>query len=79
MRTLLRPAAIVDAWFDMLPPGREDCPRCNGAIAGVVLSAGEHYAAAADFRRELRALGERDEKRRMKKLAAGTKKKRDGT
>jgi hypothetical protein len=23
MRTLLRPAAIVDAWFDMLPPGRE--------------------------------------------------------
>jgi hypothetical protein len=59
-----------------LPPGREDCPRCNGAIAGVVLSAGDHYAAAADFRRELRALGERDEKRRMKKLAAGMKKKK---
>ena len=59
-----------------LPPGREDWPRCNGAIAGVVLSAGDHYAAAADFRRELRALGEQDEQRRMKKLAAGPKKKK---
>lgn len=33
----------------------EECPRCKGAIAGVIQTAEEHYSAAADFRRELAA------------------------
>jgi hypothetical protein len=37
MRTLLRPAAIVEAWFDMLPPGREPTMR---ALQAAVLGAG---------------------------------------
>jgi hypothetical protein len=55
-----------------LLPGREECPRCNGAIAGVIRLAEEHHAAAADFRRELFALREKDERRlekRQKKRA----------
>jgi hypothetical protein len=39
-----------------LPPDAEDCPRCKGAIAGLVTTAEAHYAAAADVRRELAAL-----------------------
>ncbi len=50
-----------------LPAGQEDCPRCNGEIAGVVRSAEAHYAAAADFRRELRAQLARDAARRPPK------------
>jgi hypothetical protein len=57
-----------------LPSDREDCPRCNGVIAGVVLTAEEHYSAAADFRRELHAMGKTDGKRPKKKL--GRQKKR---
>jgi hypothetical protein len=39
-----------------LPPGVDACPRCRGAIAGRIERAFEHYSAAADIRRELRAL-----------------------
>ena len=39
-----------------LAPDREDCPRCAGEIAGVIHAADQHYAASADFRRELAAL-----------------------
>ncbi|WP_437521837.1 hypothetical protein WME79_29945 [Sorangium sp. So ce726] len=59
-----------------LTSDRSACPRCSGAIAGVVRSADEHYAAAADFRRELSALRAADqaregEKKRRKKRPAG--------
>jgi hypothetical protein len=37
MRTLLRPAAVVEAWFDMLPPGREQTAR---ELQAAVMSAG---------------------------------------
>ena len=37
MRTLLRPAAIVDAWFDMLPPGH--APTIQ-ALRAAILEAG---------------------------------------
>jgi hypothetical protein len=50
-----------------LSADREDCPRCGGEIAGVVRSADEHYAAAADFRRELAALRAKDAGPRPKK------------
>lgn len=55
-----------------LAPGREECPRCDGEIAGVVRSAEDHYAAAADFRRELAALRAKDAapKKKKKKPAA---------
>jgi hypothetical protein len=53
MRTLLRPAAIVDAWFDMLPPGREATMReLRALIMGtapelhLVFSAGGSHAFA---------------------------------
>jgi hypothetical protein len=39
-----------------LPLGVEECPRCKGAVAGVILTAEAHYSAAADFRRDLAAL-----------------------
>lgn len=38
--------------------GVEECPRCKGAVAGVIQTAEEHYSAAADFRRDLAALHE---------------------
>jgi Putative prokaryotic signal transducing protein len=50
-----------------LAADREDCPRCGGAIAGVVRSADQHYAAAADFRRDLKALRAKDAAPRLKK------------
>jgi hypothetical protein len=34
----------------------EECARCRGAVAGAISRAAEHYAEAADFRRELAAL-----------------------
>jgi hypothetical protein len=37
MRTLLRPAAVIEAWFDMLPPGREAIAR---ELQNVVMAAG---------------------------------------
>jgi hypothetical protein len=37
MRTLLRPAAVVEAWFDMLPPGREATAR---ELQSAVMNAG---------------------------------------
>ncbi len=43
-----------------LPPGVETCPGCQGSLAGRVGSAAEHYAAAADFRRELAEERRRD-------------------
>jgi rubredoxin/ribosomal protein L40E len=51
-----------------LPPGAEECPKCKGGIAGVVHTAEEHYAAAADFRRELAGL--RNQARAKKKRKA---------
>lgn len=59
-----------------LTSDRSECPRCSGAIAGVIRSADEHYAAAADFRRELSALRaadrarEGEKKKRTKKRPA---------
>jgi hypothetical protein len=63
----------------VLPPATETCPTCKGSVAGRVHSAAEHYAASADFRRELVALHERQEarekqrgeKRKAKKKAGG--------
>lgn len=55
-----------------LPPETDACPRCKGSIAGRVTSAAEHYAAAADFRRELAGLRAKDvarAKRKAKKKA----------
>ena len=49
-----------------LPAGAEECPRCKGSVAGAVSSAREHYAAAADFRRELAAIRADDARRRKK-------------
>ena len=57
-----------------LSPRAEVCPGCKGSVAGRVRSAAEHYAAAADFRRELAALGARDAekgKRKLKKKSRG--------
>jgi hypothetical protein len=72
--------AIGRSWFydlcsepscrAQLTPDREDCPRCKGALAGVIRSAEEHYAAAADFRRDLAALSKRDAPRKKKKKKA---------
>jgi hypothetical protein len=36
-----------------LGPSFETCPKCGGAIAGVIQRAADHYAEAASFRREL--------------------------
>jgi hypothetical protein len=57
----------------LLSPDREDCPRCKGDIAGVIRSADAHYAAAADFRRELAALRAKDRaaKKKKKRRSAG--------
>jgi Putative prokaryotic signal transducing protein len=56
-----------------LAPDREGCPRCEGQIAGVIRAADQHFAASADFRRELAALGAKDaapRKKKTKKAAA---------
>ena len=53
-----------------LPANAEECPRCKGSVAGQVRTAAEHYAAAADVRRELAAL------RPAKKTTAKKKKPR---
>jgi hypothetical protein len=50
-----------------LPSDREDCPRCKGEIGGVIRSAESHYAAAADFRRELAAVRAQDRARKLEK------------
>lgn len=56
-----------------LEPGVETCPRCKGTISGVVDSAPEHFAAAADARRALAYL-HADEARRA--LPTRTRKKK---
>jgi hypothetical protein len=38
-----------------LAHGAEECSRCKGSVAGIIHAAEEHFAAAADFRRELAA------------------------
>ncbi len=40
--------------------GAESCPRCKATLGGAIDSAPQHYAAAADFRRELTSLREAD-------------------
>ncbi|HTJ80306.1 MAG TPA: hypothetical protein VL400_01250 [Polyangiaceae bacterium] len=50
------------------------CPKCHGGIAGRVASAPEHFAASADFRREL-ALTEAREAARLPKTKKKPKKK----
>ena len=60
---------------EVLPAKVETCPGCKGSVAGRVRSGPEHYAAAADFRRELVGVHERDEaraRRKAKKKAAGS-------
>ncbi len=42
----------------LLPPDELHCPGCRGIVAGAVYTAEEHYAAAADYRRELRDIPE---------------------
>jgi len=39
--------------------GAEECARCKGAVAGEITRAPDHFAEAAEFRRELVALRER--------------------
>jgi hypothetical protein len=56
-----------------LVPGVETCPGCKGSVAGRVRSAAEHWAAAADFRRELAALHAKDEAKAAKKALRGKK------
>jgi rubredoxin len=53
-----------------LPPEAEACPKCKGGIAGVVHTAEEHYAAAADFRRELAGIRADARAKKRKKKAA---------
>lgn len=53
-----------------LSAGMEECPRCRGDIAGIIDTAEEHYAAAAEFRRELAALRAKDEAPRKKQVKA---------
>lgn len=50
--------------------GVEECPRCKGDIAGVIHTAASHYAAVADFRRELAAM------RKMQPLDSAKKRKK---
>jgi hypothetical protein len=50
-----------------LGPGDEECASCGGTIAGVIRSASEHYAAAADFRRELSDIRRRDRAKKLEK------------
>ncbi|MFT3766613.1 MAG: hypothetical protein QM820_14030 [Minicystis sp.] len=47
-------------------PDREDCPRCKGVLGGIIRTAEEHYACAADVRRELAALRSADRAPRKK-------------
>lgn len=54
-----------------LTSDRETCPRCNGEIGGVIKTAEEHYAAAADVRRELaRARARKQPAKKLKKKHA---------
>lgn len=46
MRTLLRPTAIIEAWFDMLPPGREASAR---ELQAAVLAAGPELQQAVKW------------------------------
>jgi hypothetical protein len=55
-----------------LDRGVEKCPGCSGEIAGDITTAEEHYAAAADFRRELHALRAAKPKKKKKKAAQAT-------
>ena len=54
----------------LLPAGRDECPRCRGAIAGRVQSVEEHYVAAAEVRRELAALHAKNRALKKKKKKA---------
>lgn len=61
-----------------LAAGRDTCPQCRGAIAGVIRSAPEHYSEAAAVRRELAALRAADEAKRLgaKEPASAPKKRK---
>ena len=59
-----------------LLPGAEECSRCKGSVAGEVRAAAEHYAAAADVRRELAALRASTQLRAEARAKAGLKKKK---
>jgi hypothetical protein len=50
-----------------LPRGAEECPGCKGTIAGTITSAPEHFAAAADVRREIAASRKVELPRKKKK------------
>jgi hypothetical protein len=50
-----------------LPPDRDECPRCRGAIAGRVQSVDEHYVAVAEVRRELAAFHAKNRALKKKK------------
>ena len=50
-----------------LLPGAEECRRCKSSVAGEIHSGPEHFAAAADFRRELAALKALPPKKKKKK------------
>jgi hypothetical protein len=80
---LVWPAAIAAGWLigrslradycsepgcrAEIPPLAETCVKCNGAVAGVIKSASQHYSATADFRRELAALRAADAASRKKR------------
>ena len=50
-----------------LPRGAEECPVCKGTIGGTITSAPEHFAAAADVRREIAASRKVELPRKKKK------------
>jgi hypothetical protein len=50
-----------------LPREAEDCPGCKGTIAGTITSAPEHFAAAAEVRREIAASRKVELPRKKKK------------
>jgi hypothetical protein len=52
-RNLTREVCSAPDCREPLGPDFETCPRCGGAIAGVIHRAADHYSEAASFRREL--------------------------
>lgn len=50
-----------------LPRGAEECPACKGTVSGTIPSAPEHFAAAAEARREIAASRQTDVPRKKKK------------
>lgn len=76
-RSLTYDVCSIPSCRTPLSADREDCPRCKGVIAGVIRTAEEHYAAAADVRREFAALCAEGADRPAKKAKGKKKKKRD--